>query len=71
MEGFRCGLDEDIRFVIPQGDPCWTLEKYINFTLWVNGPAFTMGEVEDNISLIQPHLTDVLLPSPKPSPSPP
>ncbi|KAF4105133.1 hypothetical protein G5714_014464 [Onychostoma macrolepis] len=26
MECFRCGLD-----------PCWTLEKFINFALWVDG----------------------------------
>ncbi|KAL0168537.1 hypothetical protein M9458_036759, partial [Cirrhinus mrigala] len=31
MEGFRCGLDDDLHFVMPCGDPCWTLQSYINF----------------------------------------
>lgn len=29
VDGFRCGLD-DIHFVMPQGDPGWTLKDYIN-----------------------------------------
>ncbi|KAF4099411.1 hypothetical protein G5714_019537 [Onychostoma macrolepis] len=29
MEGFRCGLDNEIRFVLPMGDPHWTLKDYI------------------------------------------
>lgn len=34
MEGFRCGLDDEIRFLMSKGDTCWTLEEYINFTPW-------------------------------------
>lgn len=33
MEGFWCGLDDETRCVMLRGDPCWTLEKYINFAL--------------------------------------
>ncbi len=29
MEGFWCGLDDDIR--IPRGDPYWILKDYIRF----------------------------------------
>lgn len=36
IEGFRCGLDKDLHFIMPRGNPCWTLEAYINFALWVN-----------------------------------
>ncbi len=38
MEGFRCGLDEDLRFVMPRGDPCWSLLSYINFAVdkWIH-----------------------------------
>lgn len=36
MEGLRCGLDNDIRFVMPQGDLFWTLKDYISLALWVN-----------------------------------
>lgn len=25
MEGFWCGLDEEIRFVMPRTDPCWKI----------------------------------------------
>ncbi|KAL0190782.1 hypothetical protein M9458_013480, partial [Cirrhinus mrigala] len=31
MEGFCCRLDDDLRFVMPCGDPCSTLQSYINF----------------------------------------
>ncbi len=65
MEGFRCGLDEDLRFVMPRGDPCWSLLSYINFALWTNGSTFTVGEVEDDSSLVQPHRTDVAQPDPE------
>lgn len=44
--GLLCGLDDDIHFVMPQGDPCWTLKDYISFSLWVNGSTFTMDEVD-------------------------
>ncbi|KAL1276437.1 hypothetical protein QQF64_036060 [Cirrhinus molitorella] len=46
-EGFQCGLDDDLRFVMPLGDPCWTLQSYINFALWTGGSPFTVGKVDD------------------------
>ncbi|KAI2646237.1 hypothetical protein H4Q32_027552 [Labeo rohita] len=33
MEGFWCGLDDDIRFIMPRGDPYWTLRDYSSFML--------------------------------------
>lgn len=43
-----------------KGISCWILEECINFTLWVNGSSFFMGEVEeDTISIVQPHLAPV------------
>ncbi|KAL0160503.1 hypothetical protein M9458_044228, partial [Cirrhinus mrigala] len=71
MEGFRCGLDDDLRFVMPRGDPCWTLQSYINFALWTNGSTFTVGEAEEDRNLVQPHLADVLQHDAEPSQPPP
>lgn len=33
---------------MPSGDPCWTLETYITFALWIVGSLFTVVEVEDS-----------------------
>lgn len=59
MEGFCYRLDDDICFIMPWGDPCWTLKSYIDFALWMKGSAFTVGkaDVEDFIS-IQPYHAD-------------
>ncbi|KAL0176876.1 hypothetical protein M9458_029206, partial [Cirrhinus mrigala] len=56
---------------MPHGDPCWTLQSYINFALWTNGSTFTLGEVEDDTTLVQPHLADVSQHDPEPSQPPP
>lgn len=56
---------------MPLGDPCQSLSSYINFALWTNGSAFTVGEVEDSSSLVQPHPSDVVQPNPEHSPSTP
>uniref|UniRef100_A0A673G4K5 Beta-1,4-N-acetylgalactosaminyltransferase n=1 Tax=Sinocyclocheilus rhinocerous TaxID=307959 RepID=A0A673G4K5_9TELE len=54
---FRCesettlfGLpkEDDIRFVMPRADPCWSLRKYINFALWIAGSVFTVDEAESS-----------------------
>ncbi|KAF4105230.1 hypothetical protein G5714_014561 [Onychostoma macrolepis] len=45
-----------------------SLEAYINFALWTNGSTFTVVEVEDDSSLVQPHRTDVAQPDPEHSP---
>lgn len=68
MEEFCYRLDDDICFVMPRGDPCWTLKSNINFALWMKGSAFTVDEadVEDFIS-IQPHHTDFSQRGPQPS----
>lgn len=71
MEGFKCGLDEDLRFVMPRGDLCWILGSYITFVLWTNGSAFTVGKAEDDNSLVQPHLIDVVQTDPEHSPPTP
>ncbi|KAL0162265.1 hypothetical protein M9458_041661, partial [Cirrhinus mrigala] len=71
MEGFRCGLDDDLRFVMPRGDPCWTLLSYINFALWMNGSTFTVGKAEEDSKLVQPHLADVSQHDPETSQPPP
>ncbi|KAL0191910.1 hypothetical protein M9458_010206, partial [Cirrhinus mrigala] len=71
MEGFKCGLDDDLRFAMPCGDPCWTLLSYINFTLWTNGSTFTVSEAEEDSKLVQPHLADVSQHDPEPSQPPP
>ncbi len=46
MEGFLCGLEDDIRFIMPRADPCWSLKNYINFALWIAGSAFTVDKAE-------------------------
>ncbi len=72
MEGFRCGLDGEIRFVLPIGDPHWTLKDYINFALWVRGSTLTVDEADvDNNICVQPHLADVSQPDPESSPPSP
>ncbi|KAL1256547.1 hypothetical protein QQF64_012092 [Cirrhinus molitorella] len=71
MDGFRCGLDDDLRFIMPYGDPCLTLQSYINFALWTDGSPFTVGEVDDDHSLIQPHQTDVVQTDPEDIPPTP
>ncbi|KAL0164061.1 hypothetical protein M9458_039814, partial [Cirrhinus mrigala] len=69
--GFRCGLDDDLRFIMPRGDPCWTPQSYISFTLWTNGSTFTVGEAEEDSNLVQPHLADVSQHDSEPSQPPP
>ncbi|ROL43770.1 hypothetical protein DPX16_4604 [Anabarilius grahami] len=71
MEGFWCVLDEDLHFVMPRGDPCWTLVSYINFALWTSGSEFTVSEAKDSRSLVQPHPTDVSQADPEHSPPAP
>ncbi|KAL0183553.1 hypothetical protein M9458_019249, partial [Cirrhinus mrigala] len=71
MKEFRCGLDDDLRLVMPCGDPSWTLQSYINFALWTSGSTFTVGKVEEDSALVQPHLADVSQHDPEPSPPPP
>ncbi|KAL0192210.1 hypothetical protein M9458_010506, partial [Cirrhinus mrigala] len=71
MEGFRCGLVDDLRFIMPRGDPCWTLQSYINFALWTNRSTFTLGKAKEDTKLIHPHLTDVSQHDPEPSQPPP
>ncbi|KAL0168617.1 hypothetical protein M9458_036839, partial [Cirrhinus mrigala] len=61
MEGFCYRLDDDIRFVMPHGDPCWTIKSYINFALWMKGSAFM-----DYIS-VQPQRADFSQCDPEPS----
>ncbi|KAL0157415.1 hypothetical protein M9458_048661, partial [Cirrhinus mrigala] len=51
MEGFRCGLDDDLRFALPDGDPCWTLQQYINLVLCACGSTYTVGEAEEDNNL--------------------
>ncbi len=46
MEGLRVGLDEEIQFVMPRGDPSWSLAKYITFALWIAGSSYKVGEME-------------------------
>ncbi len=46
MEGFWCGLEDDIRSVMSKADPCWSLKGYINFALWIARSAFTADEAE-------------------------
>ncbi len=41
MEGFQCGLEDDVRSVMPKANPCWSLKSYINFALWIARSAFT------------------------------
>ncbi len=48
MEGFWCGLVEDIRLVMRRADPCWSLKSYINFALWIAGSSFIVGETESS-----------------------
>ncbi|KAL0155593.1 hypothetical protein M9458_049856, partial [Cirrhinus mrigala] len=67
LEGFRRGLDDDLRFALPDGDPCWTLPQYINLVLCAWGSTYTVGEAEVENILVQPHLADVLQQDPEPS----
>lgn len=46
MEGFWCGLEDEILFIMPRADPCWLLRNYINFVLWITRSAFTVDEAE-------------------------
>ncbi|KAL0181346.1 hypothetical protein M9458_023752, partial [Cirrhinus mrigala] len=76
MEGFWCGLEEDIRFIMPRADPCWSLKSYINFALWIAGSAFTVDEAKSSlgsshVSVTSPESSHIMAPSPKPSQLPP
>ncbi|KAL0177683.1 hypothetical protein M9458_026577, partial [Cirrhinus mrigala] len=76
MEGFWYGLEEDIRFVMPRADLCWSLKSYINFALWIAGSAFTVDEAESSpgsshVSVTSPESSPILAASPKPSQLPP
>ncbi|KAL0157867.1 hypothetical protein M9458_045943, partial [Cirrhinus mrigala] len=72
MEGFWCGLDDDIRFVVPREDPHWTLKDYISFVLWVEGSTLTADEVDAVCDInVQPHHADVSQHNPVPSQPPP
>ncbi|XP_050959910.1 uncharacterized protein LOC127161286 [Labeo rohita] len=71
MEGFWCGLDDDLRFVMPQGEPCWTLTQYINILLSAWGSELCLDEAEEDYDPIQSHHTDVSQHDPEPSQSPP
>ncbi|XP_058614903.1 uncharacterized protein LOC131529287 [Onychostoma macrolepis] len=46
MDGFRVGLEEDIKMVMPLGDPSWSLAQYLKFALWISGSAFQVGIME-------------------------
>uniref|UniRef100_A0A672QV71 Lymphocyte antigen 86-like n=1 Tax=Sinocyclocheilus grahami TaxID=75366 RepID=A0A672QV71_SINGR len=41
--------EDDIRFVMPGADPCWSLREYINLVLWIAGSAFTVDEAGHGI----------------------
>ncbi|KAI2652700.1 Armadillo repeat-containing X-linked protein 2 [Labeo rohita] len=71
MEGFWCGLDDDLRFVMPKGEPCWTLTQYINILLSAWGSELCLDEVEEDYDPIHPHLANVSQHDPEPSQSPP
>ncbi|KAL0203315.1 hypothetical protein M9458_001333 [Cirrhinus mrigala] len=80
MEGFWHGLEEDIRFVMPRADPCWSLKSYINFTPgklpWIAGSAFTVGEAESSrgsshVSVTSPESSHIMAASLNPSQLPP
>uniref|UniRef100_A0A8C2FD21 FAM20 C-terminal domain-containing protein n=1 Tax=Cyprinus carpio TaxID=7962 RepID=A0A8C2FD21_CYPCA len=45
---FGLPKEDDIRFVKTGADPCWSLRKYINFTLWIAESAFTVDEAASN-----------------------
>lgn len=72
MDGFWCGLDEDIHFLMPRGSSCWSFAEYVNFALWVDGFSFEVGEAEeeDNSTSVQPDPTSTAT-SPIPVPSQP
>ncbi len=46
IEEFWCGLEDDIHFVMPRADLCWSLRNYINFALWIARSAFSVDEAE-------------------------
>ncbi|KAL0199245.1 hypothetical protein M9458_007785, partial [Cirrhinus mrigala] len=71
MEGFWCGLDDDLRFVMPKGEPYWTLTQYINILLSAWGSELCLDEAEEDYDPIQSHLADVSQHDPEPSQSPP
>lgn len=60
MEGFWCGLDEDIIFLMSRGYPCLSLVEYINFTLWVDESSLGNAE-EKNSTTVQPHPTSIVM----------
>ncbi|XDV31508.1 hypothetical protein PO909_002499 [Leuciscus waleckii] len=62
MEGFWCGLDDEIRLVMLRGYPVWTLESYVNFALCIDGSSFIVGRTEEDV-IVQSHLTPVRKPS--------
>lgn len=61
MDSFWCGLDDDIRFLMPSGNFCCSLAEYINFALWVDGSLFEVGEIEeeDKSKIVQLHPTSI------------
>ncbi|XP_073677634.1 collagen alpha-1(XII) chain-like [Garra rufa] len=71
MEGFWCGLDEDLRFVMPEGEPGWTLTQYINILLSAWGSELCLDEAEEDYNTVQSHHADVSQRDPEPSQLPP
>ncbi|XP_073679963.1 uncharacterized protein [Garra rufa] len=71
MEGFWCGLDDDLRFVMPEGEPCWTLTQYINILLSAWGSELCLDEAEEDYNAVQSHHADVSQRDPEPSQLPP
>ncbi|KAL0183551.1 hypothetical protein M9458_019247 [Cirrhinus mrigala] len=59
LSATTCELDDDLRFALPDGDPCWTLQQYINLVLCPCGSTYTVGKAEEDNNLVQPHLADV------------
>ncbi|KAL1260180.1 hypothetical protein QQF64_008007 [Cirrhinus molitorella] len=67
--GFCCGLDDDIRFVLPQTDPQWTLLENIVFVLQVEGILLTVDKADFTCDIrLQPHPADVSQLDPVPNP---
>ncbi|KAL0179696.1 hypothetical protein M9458_025138, partial [Cirrhinus mrigala] len=59
-----------------RADPNWTLEKYINFALWIVGSAITMGKSESSpdsspAMAASPESSPVMATRPEPSQQPP
>ncbi|XDV16280.1 hypothetical protein PO909_016069 [Leuciscus waleckii] len=46
-DGFRYGLEDMLKYLMPDNTPQWTLCQYIEFALRISGSSFSVGPVDE------------------------